>query len=141
MDEEDAPGGRDPDPAISTEETFQDALRALVLEANANGVDVRGGWPVATDDVTTWDVEITAVSRSATAHVDDAGSPVASIVAAVAAREGVAPTDLPPLQDAVHHDVIETLLRGSDDSPRHVRFQYCGYDVTVRSDGTIRLDE
>jgi len=141
MDEEGAPEG-DTHHTVTTEEAFQEALRALVLEADANGVSVRGGWPVARDDGTReWDIEITVVSRPTTAHVDDTGSPVASVVEAVAAREGVETTDLPPLQDAIGHEVLEALLDTSDDgSPQHLRFRYSGYEITVRSDGSIRLE-
>jgi hypothetical protein len=51
-------------PAITTEEEFREALRRLVLEADSNGVDVRGGWPI-TDDERGWDLEIVkTVGRS-----------------------------------------------------------------------------
>ncbi|WP_255150208.1 HalOD1 output domain-containing protein [Halorarius halobius] len=140
MDDEEAPG-RASVPAVTTEDGFQKALRALVTEADTNGVDVRGGWPVARGDETKmWDVEIAALARSTTAHVDDAGSAVASIIGAVAAREGVDTNDLPPLQEAVDHEVLEMLLDTSDDGPQqYVRFRYCGYEITVRKNGDIRL--
>jgi hypothetical protein len=128
-------------PATTTEEAFQEALRQLVIEADSNDVDVRGGWPVVRCDGTKmWNIEITRLTRSSTAHVRDTGSSVASIVEAVAAREDVDRTDLPPLQEAIDHEILETLLNTVDDPQQHVRFHYYGYEVTVRADGTIRLD-
>lgn len=139
---EDAPRDDGVRPHITTEEEFRQVLRNLVIEADSNGVDVRGGWPIARGDETgMWSIEITALSHQTTAHVDDTGSPAVSIVEAVAARDGVETTDLPPLQDAIDHEILETLLAAADDEPQqHVRFQYHGYEVTVRSDGAIRLD-
>lgn len=127
---------------ITTEEDFHEALRALVVEADANGVDVRGGWPVfRDDDSAAWDVEVTGVTQRSTAHVGDAWSPVASIIQAVASREGVDTTDLPPLHDAVEPELLETLRPPLDDGPgQHLAFQYLGYRITVRSDGAIILD-
>jgi hypothetical protein len=60
-------------------------------------------------------------------------------VAAVAAREDIETTDLPPLQDAISHDVLESLFRTNGDD-RQVQFQYYEYEITVRSDGSIRLE-
>ena len=124
-------------PTATSEEAFQEALRTLVLEADAHDVDVRGGWPVVRGDGTKmWDVEITTVDRSSTAHVDETGSTVPSIVNAVAEREGVETTDLPPLQEAIDHELLET-VRQSNDEEQYVRFQYCGYEITVRADGSL----
>lgn len=126
---------------VTTETGFQEALRALVIEADSNGVDVRGGWPVVRgDEAKMWDIEITRLSRSSTAHVNDTHSPIASIIGAVAAREGVESTDLPPLQDAIDHAVLETLYQTIDDPRPHVRFRYYGYDISVRADGSILLE-
>lgn len=138
MDEEETPGA-DFHAATVPEEAFQEALRALVVEADSNGVDVRGGWPVVRGDGTKmWDIEITRLARSSTAHVNDTGSPVTSIVKAVAIREGVEVTDLPPLQDAIEHGILEAVINA--DGPQHVRFRYAGYEIVVRSDGSILLE-
>lgn len=127
---------------ITTDDAFQEALRTLVLDADSNGVDVRGGWPVVRgDEVRAWDIEITRLSRASTNHVDETGSVTASVVEAVAAREGLEPTDLPPLQNAIAPEILETLLHtGGDGSRQHVRFQYYGYEITVRADGSIRIE-
>ncbi|WP_254536055.1 hypothetical protein [Halomarina litorea] len=44
--------------SIRSEAAFHEALRALVLEAAENGVQVEGGWPVSNDGGPDWDVEI-----------------------------------------------------------------------------------
>lgn len=69
--------------------------------------------------------------------VDDADSPVTAIIEAVAAREGVAPTDLQP-----HHDVMERLLDGGYAADgQAVRFEYPGYAVTARSGWTVHIEK
>jgi hypothetical protein len=127
---------------ITTEEDLHEGLRAAVTGAAANGVDVCGGWSIERDDGTVaWDLEVTRLARRSTAHLRDAASPVASVVEAVAAREDVGPTDLPPLYDAVDPGLLDPLAAaGTDDAYRRLTFEYCGYRITVRSDGGIVLD-
>lgn len=50
---------------LSTTEDFETLLRVLVLAADAKGIDVRGGWPVLSDDdgPGSWDVEIVEIVR------------------------------------------------------------------------------
>jgi hypothetical protein len=64
-------------------------------------------------------------------------------VSAVAARDGVDETDLPPLYDAVDPDALDALL-GSvrTDGPDEVSvgFEYAGYTVVVSEDGAISLE-
>lgn len=52
------------DEPIATEAAFHDRLTAVVTEADENGVDVEGAWPVLTeeDDVPDWDLEIVALA-------------------------------------------------------------------------------
>lgn len=69
-----------------------------------------------------------------------------NVTEAVAAREGVDPVDLvTPLYDTIDPESLERLLDGNDGTPRdgwvQVTFSYYGYDVTVRSDGTVTLEE
>lgn len=137
-----SPREREFPPTATTDEAFQEVLRALVLEADANGVDVRGGWPVVRDDdERAWSIEITRLARPSTGHVEETTSPAASIVEAMATREGVKATDLPPLQDAIDPEIIETLVHTIDDgTQQHVRFRYSGYEITVHADGSIRLE-
>jgi hypothetical protein len=62
MDEEDQPDA-DVHPAVTTEDDFREALRRLMIEADSNGVDVRGGWPVERNDgERAWGIEVTRMS-------------------------------------------------------------------------------
>lgn len=50
---------------LSTPDDFETILRVLVLAADAKDIDVRGGWPVLSDDdgPGSWDVEIVEIVR------------------------------------------------------------------------------
>ncbi|HKL30129.1 MAG TPA: hypothetical protein VJ898_12805 [Natrialbaceae archaeon] len=71
--EQSAPSGSDDvesmatdamDSLLSTTDDFETILRVLVLAADAKGIDVRGGWPVLSDDSPgSWDVEIVEIVR------------------------------------------------------------------------------
>jgi hypothetical protein len=51
---------------ITTREQFETVLRALVLAADAGGVDVRGGWEATPADADEgWDVHVTALDPGA----------------------------------------------------------------------------
>lgn len=72
-------------------------------------------------------------------------SPSLRVVEAVANAEGIDPVDLePPLYDAVDPNAIDELFApmATSNGSRHGRlsFRYRGYDVTVRSDGTVFLE-
>lgn len=140
MDDEDRPDA-DVRPAVTSEEAFREALRQLVIEADSSGVDVRGGWPVERSDAErAWELEITEISKRSIATADDTEFPASAVVDAVAEREGVDPTDLPPLYDAIGPDVLEVLHEADADGDQRVTFEYSGYRVTVSSDGSIVLD-
>lgn len=67
------------------------------------------------------------------------------VVETVANAEGVDPTELePPLYDAVDPNAINDLFAATTapNASRNGRltFRYRGYDVTVRSDGTVSLE-
>lgn len=47
--------------------------------------------------------------------------------------------DLPTLYDVIDPEALESLVRSMADG--EVSFTYAGYEVTVESDGTVRLDE
>ncbi|MFC4358553.1 hypothetical protein ACFO0N_11435 [Halobium salinum] len=49
------------EPEVTTEDQFEEQLRRLVRTADANGVDVRGGWPVE-NGRSGWDLEIVETS-------------------------------------------------------------------------------
>lgn len=46
---------------------------------------------------------------------------------------------LPPLYDAIEPDALDALIEGMADGK--ILFPYAGHEVTVKSDGTISLDE
>lgn len=80
------------------------------------------------------------------ARSDETAAVSYSVVSAVAAREGVTPTALTPaLNEVVDPDALDRLFpagAGSRDGPTgRVEFRYCGYDVTVYSDGRVEVDE
>lgn len=63
------------------------------------------------------------------------------VVEKIAALEGVRPTDLPALVDAVDTDAMDTIfapLRGgqSTESGR-IEFTYCGYEIVVHGDESV----
>ena len=70
--------------------------------------------------------------------LDDLSSMVAR---AIAAAEGIDPTELhPPLSRVVNLEAIDDLFAGSYGELR-VDFRYASYRVTVRSDDRIRVHE
>jgi hypothetical protein len=52
-----------------------------------------------------------------------------AVLAAVADREGVDPTELPRLFDAVDADALDAIF--ADGRPGRVTFTYAGYEITV----------
>lgn len=128
-------------PAATTISEFRASLRTLLRDAADNGVDVRGSWPVENADGTDeWDVEITAVTRRTETTLEAGGVPAAAIVEAVAEREGVPVTDLPPLYEAIAPTVFEDLLgHDGNGADQAVRFEYLGYRVTVTADGRVEI--
>lgn len=66
-----------------------------------------------------------------------------TVVEEVADAEEVGPLELPPLHDSIDPDALESLLSGrasGDHSAAiEVKFMYCGYAVTVASDGTVEV--
>ncbi|WP_436929624.1 HalOD1 output domain-containing protein [Halosimplex halobium] len=73
---------------------------------------------------------------------DDASTTVLSVLETVAAAERVDPVDLPPLADAVDPQALNDLFGSSGGklAPVTVRFEYCGYEVTVRSVGSVTAE-
>jgi hypothetical protein len=81
----------------------------------------------------------TSRSRSSPT-VADPESPASAVVDAVAGREGVDPTDLPPLYDSVAPGVLESVGRSDDERGQTVTFEYHGYTVTLDADGTVVVE-
>lgn len=67
------------------------------------------------------------------------GSPSDRVVQTIADREGVDPTELPPLFESVDPDALDALLRRDDTAGAQVTFTHHGHEVTVRSDGRVSL--
>ena len=72
------------------------------------------------------------------------------VIAAVADREGVDPTDIEPptydaLYDVINPEALDSLFSPREDgTPRasgRVEFPFCGYHVTVTSDGTVEVED
>lgn len=72
-------------------------------------------------------------------------TPSLTIVEQVAALEGTDPIALPPLNDAIDPDALDSLVQSSapDDprTPAAVHFTYCGYDVHVEGGGSILVSD
>lgn len=72
-------------------------------------------------------------------------TPSETVIDEIAEREGVDPVEVTPcLYEVIEPDALDTLvasfLRGPFETDGRVAFSYCGYDVTVESDGTVLLD-
>lgn len=142
MDDSDSGGDDTRQSSVTSEDGFQDALRSLIDEAESNGVDVRGKWPVSRADAAEpVEVEVTDLSGHSTIHARNGTLTVPSITEAVMEREGVDTTDLPPLHDHINPDLLELLYdSGGPGSEQYLTFDYAGYRITACSDGTIVLD-
>ena len=75
----------------------------------------------------------------------DDRTPSLRVVEAVADAEGVDPFDLEaPLYDAIDPTALDRLFeptaRGETERQGQVTFEFCGYDVTVRSDGSVSIE-
>jgi len=72
------------------------------------------------------------------------------VIAAVAEREGVDPTDIEPpiyeaLYDVINPEALDSLFAPREDgTPRSngtVEFDFCGYRITAHSDGSVELTD
>lgn len=75
---------------------------------------------------------------------DAGGASIAmTVIQEVAEAEGVGPRELPPLQESIDADALERLFSrtSTDDEPAviEVTFRYCGYTVSVTSDGAVEV--
>lgn len=68
-----------------------------------------------------------------------------TVVYAVAERTGSDPRALEPLHNAVDPDALNRLFDqdpfGVDQSPARVTFTYCGCEVVISADGTVRVSQ
>lgn len=77
------------------------------------------------------------MSTESTYQIDHAERLSEAVVKAVADAEGVGPTDLRPLYEAVDPDALDSLFHSSDDAQLtagQVEFSYHGYHVHVTDD-------
>lgn len=81
---------------------------------------------------------------------DTEESPTLAVIEAVAEREDVAPTELEPpryesLYNVCNPEALDALFAPREDgTPRgsgQISFQFCGYDVTVESDGEVTVTD
>lgn len=74
---------------------------------------------------------------------DEEAAPSATIIAAIAEREGVDPVDLDvSLHEVVDPDALDVLfVRGRPDAEVYVEFTFAGYRVAVEHepDGSVRV--
>ena len=65
---------------------------------------------------------------------------VIEVVREVADREGVQPTDLPPLYESINPDAIEAMISSvTPGAGGSIEFTYVGYDIFVYADGEITV--
>ena len=65
--------------------------------------------------------------------------PSITIIEAVAAAEGVVPTELDSVYDTINSDALDSLLADQDDGSICIKFDITGWNVFVRGDGAIRV--
>lgn len=68
--------------------------------------------------------------------------PSTAVVETIADAAGCDPVDINVLHDAVDPDALDTLLQAetdTDSEATHVSFIYAGFDVVLRSDGTLLI--
>ena len=79
--------------------------------------------------------------RTTGAVARQADEPSVAVVLAVAAREGVDPTDLsPPLNDVVDPDALDAIFAETDARGGSLSFTYHGYSVEIHSDGRVHVE-
>ncbi|MFB6080702.1 MAG: HalOD1 output domain-containing protein [Haloferacaceae archaeon] len=67
--------------------------------------------------------------------------PSRTVIEAVANAENVDPRELdPPLYEVIDPEALDALFAAEDGTAPRVVFRYCGYEVTVDRDDSIRLD-
>jgi hypothetical protein len=66
-------------------------------------------------------------------------SPSEAIVAAIAAKESVTETSLPPLYSQIDPDALDTLVAGQTSDDIQISFTYSGYTVRIRDSETIEI--
>ncbi|WP_254530451.1 HalOD1 output domain-containing protein [Natrinema gelatinilyticum] len=60
------------------------------------------------------------------------------VIETVAEREGVAPTNLPPLYEVIEPEALDSIFTAGRG---HLVFPYYGYKITVSGDGRLEVDD
>ncbi|MFC6718897.1 HalOD1 output domain-containing protein [Natrialbaceae archaeon GCM10025810] len=83
----------------------------------------------------------TTLTTSATAEwaPDSENTPLYAVVSAVAEAEEVDPVDLPPLYNAIDLEALNTLFTSESGTVSRVEFEYAGYSVVVRGEGSVEV--
>lgn len=79
------------------------------------------------------------------ASTETADSVAETVLMTVADKEGITPTQLEPsLYDVIDPDALNALFAptetGNSRAAGYVVFAYCGYEITISSDGSVRVD-
>ena len=70
---------------------------------------------------------------------DQHESPSEAIVAAIATKERVMETSLPPLYNQIDPDALDTLVAGQSNESIQISFRYSGYTVRIRDSERIEI--
>jgi len=60
-------------------------------------------------------------------------------VTAIAAKESVTETSLPPLYNRIDPDALDTIVSGQTNDDIQISFTYSGYTVRIRDSETIEI--
>lgn len=72
---------------------------------------------------------------------DGETAPSVAIVEAVAETTGREPAVMPPLQQTIDMDALESLVAGHGKSSVRLSFEYVGVDVTLEPNGVIEVSK
>lgn len=70
---------------------------------------------------------------------DQYESPSEAIITAIAAKERVPETNLPPLYSQVDPDALDTLVADQSNDSIQISFTYSGYTVRIRDSEVIEI--
>lgn len=94
------------------------------------------------DDSTPTDVLSDGTGNICSYQWQDSEPPSTALIEVVAAENNCDPLDLPPLQEYIDADALDTILISNQHNSRppiRVSFEYEGCGITVDSDGDIQI--
>lgn len=84
-----------------------------------------------------------STTRRRSEVADGTESITETVIMTVAEAEGVGPLEIPPLEEAIDADALESLFsdtRGAEgDRDVRVEFSYCGYDIAIESGRGVEI--